>query len=125
VPAADHRPELGPHAATRTQPTVIESSGPRDAAACDTELDSCSAFMFGSHAGDAESGYEPGGGGAGDWTCQFAWMSGGGWGMGGEGGHGSRGATSSLAGGMGGRNSGYYTGGDGGRGEVRIAWTCE
>jgi hypothetical protein len=118
------------------------------------QLDACSAFMFGSGAGDAENGHAPGGGGAGDWTCQYAWTTGAGWGMGGagggagayasitysegelspgasvqvvvgEGGRGSRGATSSLAGGMGGRNPGYYTGGDGGRGEVRIAWTCE
>lgn len=119
-----------------------------------TELDGCSAFMFGSRAGDGEAGQDPGGGGAGDWTCQYNWLQFEGWGMGGagggggayasityaagelapgtavpvvvgEGGRGSRGATSSLAGGSGGRNPGYYSGGDGGRGLARITWTCD
>ena len=41
----------------------------------------------------------------------------------GAGGRGSKGATSSQAPGTG-RNPGYYTAGDGARGEVRISWTC-
>jgi hypothetical protein len=117
------------------------------------ELDACSAYMFGSTAGDGENGQTPGGGGGGDQTCQFNWLAQQGWGMGGAGagagayasttytksqlspgstvsvvvgagGRGSKGAMSSQVPGTNGKNPGHYTGGDGARGEVRLSWTC-
>jgi len=118
-----------------------------------TQLDACSSYMFGSAAGDGENGHAPGGGGGGGHTCQFNWLQQQGWAMTGAGagagayasityakgqlapgtsaavvvgagGRGSKGAMSSQAPGNGGKNPGFYTGGDGGRGEVRLSWTC-
>ena len=108
--------------------------------------------LDGCNGGDGNDGLVPGGGGASDWACEATWWQGTGWGA--SGGAGGGGAYSTItysmgqlapgsalpvvvgAGGQGskgeetsgfpgtGRNPGYYTGGDGAAGEVKIAWTC-
>jgi hypothetical protein len=124
------------------------------AAVSHVALDACGALLGGGGGGDGTHGEAPGGGGGGTWTCQGVWwdpavggwgMTGGGGGAGGyssvtyaegqlasgstavvivgAGGLGSRGATTSGFPGAG-RNPGHYTGGDGGRGQVTITWTC-
>jgi hypothetical protein len=101
--------------------------------------------------GDGRNGESPGGGGASSWSCQGSWWTGYGWGDSGGGGGGGAYAAISYepgdvppgpvlvevgapgAGALGqvssgfpgtGRNPGYYTGGDGGAGQVTITWTC-
>jgi len=110
-------------------------------------LDACHGYG----GGDGQDGATPGGGGHGAWSCQHNWPAGQGWGYGGAaggggayakkvyakgqlapgkvavvvgaGGVGAKGAPTSFTPGLG-KNPGYYTGGNGGTGQVKITWTC-